>query len=221
VAGLALAVVAIALPDSLNPSLIVADAYLTLGPGSVLRTAAFTLGAFVVTLAGGLAIALGLGDLIVSLLPKLSHSVKYQVITGLGVALVCGGALIWWRRRSLADEQPPQHEETASGSGSAAVMGSSIAGVELLTAFPYFAAIAMIAGSSEPAGGKVALLILYDLVYVLPLIAITVACIIWGELAARRLKPIADWIATHWPAVVGPAVSLVGAGLAIYGLSRL
>ena len=220
-AGLALAVVAIALPDSLNPSLIVADAYLTLGPGSVLRTAAFTIGAFAVTLAGGLVIALGLGDLIVSLLPKLSHAVKYEVVTGLGAALAGGGVVIWWRRDSLAGGEPPEPKERPGGGGSAVLMGSGIAGLELLTAFPYFAAIAMIAGSSEPAGGKVALLILYDLVYVLPLIAITVACLIWGERAARRLQPIADWIAIHWPAVVAPAVSLVGVGLAIYGIARL
>jgi cytochrome c biogenesis protein CcdA len=221
VAGLALAVVAIALPDSLNPSLIVADAYLTLGPGSVLRTAAFTLGAFGVTLAGGLVIGLGLGDLILSLLPKLSHSVKYQVLTGLGVALALGGGVIWWRRRSLADEQPPQQAQAPSGGGSAVLMGSGLAGVELLTAFPYFAAIAMIAGSSEPAGGKVALLLLYDLVYVLPLIAITAACMIWGERAARRLQPIADWISTHWPIIVAPLVSLVGVGMMVYGVAQL
>lgn len=221
-AGLALAVLAIALPDSLNPSLIVADAYLTLGPGSVVRTAAFTLGAFAVTLAGGLVLALGLGDLIVSLLPKLSHHVKYEVLTGLGVALALGGAVIWWRRHDLVDSEPrPREQQPASGSSSAVLMGSGLAGVELLTAFPYFAAIAMIAGSSEPAGGKVALLLLYDVVYVLPLIAITVACMIWGERAARRLQPIADWIATHWPMIVAPLVSLVGVGMAVYGLVQL
>ena len=67
--GLALAVVAIALPDSLNPSLIVAAIFLALGQHPFRRTLAFTLAAFVVTLAGGMLIALGLGDLILSLLP--------------------------------------------------------------------------------------------------------------------------------------------------------
>lgn len=218
--GLALAVVAIALPDSLNPSLIVADVYETLGPGSIRRTLAFMIGAFVVTLAGGLVIGLGVGDLIVSLLPKLSHPVKYRVLAGLGLALICGGVVIWWRRAALADAQPPPPREPAGGT-SAALLGSGLAAVELLTAFPYFAAIAMIVGSSERAGGKAALLLLYNLIYVLPLIAITVGCVVWGAGAARRLKPIADWIAMHWPAVFGPIVSAVGLGLAVYAILQL
>ena len=102
--GLALAVVAIALPDSLNPSLIVAAAYLAIGPHPVRRSLVFTITAFAVTLAGGLAIALGLGDLILSLLPKLSHTAKWDVITAVGVVVMCGGAVIWWRRDALAGE---------------------------------------------------------------------------------------------------------------------
>jgi len=46
--GLALAVVAIALPDSLNPSLIVAAVYLSIGSHPVRRPLMFTITAFVV-----------------------------------------------------------------------------------------------------------------------------------------------------------------------------
>ena len=102
--ALALAVVLIAAPDSLNPSLIVAAVFLTLGANPIRRSLVFTITAFVVTLAGGLAIALGLGDLILSLLPKLSHTAKYDVITAVGVLVMCGGAVLWWRREALASE---------------------------------------------------------------------------------------------------------------------
>jgi len=80
VPSLAFAVAAIALPDSLNPSLIIACVFLGLGPQPLRRTIEFTVSAFAVTLAGGLVVALGLGDLILSLLPKLSRSVKYEVM---------------------------------------------------------------------------------------------------------------------------------------------
>jgi cytochrome c biogenesis protein CcdA len=220
VLGLALAVIAIALPDSLNPSLIVAAVYLTTGPHPVRRTIAFTIAAFVVTLAGGLVIALGIGDVILSALPRLSDDAKWWLVTAFGVALVSGGVVIWWRRESLANSEPPS-EPPSGGGGSAAIMGAGIAGVELLTAFPYFAAIALVAGSSAPLAGKAFLIVLYDVIYVLPLIVIVVICAVMGERGRRLLTPIGDWIAMRWPVVVAPCAGVAGAGLAVYGIAQV
>jgi cytochrome c biogenesis protein CcdA len=218
--GLTLAVVGIALPDSINPSLIVAAVYVALGPRPRQGLIAFTAAAFMVTLAGGLVVALGLGDLILSLLPKLSRSVKYQVMTLVGIALICGGAAIWWRRRSLGGDKPST-QPSSPGHGSAALLGAGIASVELLTAFPYFAAIAMIVGSSASAGGKVLLLVIYNIVYVLPLIAITLIAVVMGDRAARVLAPVGDWVATRWPIVVAPLVAAAGLAVTVYGVVQL
>lgn len=223
-AALALAVVAIALPDSLNPTLIVGAVYLALGSHPVRRTLAFTISAFVVTLLGGLLIALGLGDLILSALPKLSRAVKWETMTIVGAALVFGAGLIWWRRGSLADSEPPSRRKPADAAregGSAVLMGGGIAGVEFLTAFPYFAAIAMVLGASVSAAGKLFLLVLYNLIYVLPLIAIVISCAVMGEEGGRRLAPIGDWIAMRWPTVVAPMVGAVGVGLTVCGIVQL
>lgn len=218
--GLALAVVGIALPDSLNPTLIVAAVYLTLGPHPLRRTIAFTIAAFIVTLAGGLVVAVGLGDLILSLVPKPSKTLKWSVMTGLGIALICGGLVIWWRRNSLADSEPPSHREPTGG-GSAALMGAGIAGLEFLTAFPYFAAIAMVLSSSVSLAGKIALIILYNVVYVSPLIAIVIVYAVMRERASGLLEPVGDWIATRWPIVVAPLAGAVGVGLTAYGIVNL
>jgi cytochrome c biogenesis protein CcdA len=218
--ALALAVVLIAVPDSLNPSLIVAAVYLTLGSHPVRRSIVFTVAAFVVTLAGGLAIALGLGDLIRSLLPKLSRTAKYDVITAVGVLMLCGGAVIWWRRDALASKPSDSHQAPAAG-GSAVLLGAGIAGVELFTAFPYFAAIAMVLGASVSNAGKVLLLVIYNVIYILPLIAIVVVRVIMGERGAERLVPISDWIEQKWPVVVAPIAALAGAALAVYGIVQL
>ena len=86
----------------------------------------------------------------------------------------------------------PTHTPTEGG-GSALVMGAGIAGIEFLTAFPYFAAIAMIVGASVGGASKVALLVLYNLVYVLPLIVIVVLCAVMGERAGQVLTPVGDW----------------------------
>ena len=218
--ALALAVVLIAAPDSLNPSLIVAAVFLTLGANPIRRSLVFTITAFAVTLAGGLAIALGLGDLILSLLPKLSHTAKYDVITAVGVLVMCGGAVLWWRREALASEPSDSHQDPAEG-GSAILLAAGIAGVELLTAFPYFAAIAMVLGSSVSAAGKVFLLVLYNVIYVLPLIAIVVVRAIMGEKGAELLVPVSDWIQTHWPVVAAPIAGVTGAALTVYGIVQL
>jgi cytochrome c biogenesis protein CcdA len=220
VPALALAVVAIAAPDSLNPSLIVAAVFLTLGAHPIRRSLLFPITAFAVTLAGGLAIALGLGDLILSLLPKLSRTAKYDVIIVVGVLVMCGGAVIWWRRKALASEPSDAHRDPRQG-GSAVLLGAGIAGVELLTAFPYFAAIAMVIGSSVSAPGKVFLLVLYNVIYVLPLIAIVVVRAIMGEKGAELLVPLSVWIETHWPVVAAPIAVLAGAALTVYGIVQL
>ena len=218
--GLALAVVAIALPDSLNPSLIVAAAYLALGAHPVRRPLVFTITAFAVTLTGGLAIALGLGDLILSLLPKLSHTAKWDVITVVGLLVMCSGAVLWWRRDALGGEQADRSREHHEGS-SAVLLGAGIAGVELLTAFPYFAVIAMLLGSSVSGASKISLLLLYNLIYVLPLIAIVVIRAIMGEKGAELLLPISNWIQMHWPMVVAPVAGVAGAAVTVYGILEL
>lgn len=221
--ALVLAVAGIALPDSLNPTLIVAAIYLGLGPRPFARTLAFTVAAFTVTLAGGLLIAVGLGDVIVALLPKPSATVKWTVLTIVGVALVCGAGLLWHRRDSVASDPPSQREaaKTGTGSGSALLMGGGIAGLELLTAFPYFGAIALVLGASVSLPSKVLLLVLYNVIYALPLVAIVVVTAVLGERGAKRLAPIGDWIATRWPVVVAPLLGVAGFGLVTYGIVRL
>ena len=83
--------------------------------------------------------------------------------------------------------------------GSSGLMGAGIAGLELLTAFPYFAAIAMIVGSGVSNTAKLSLLILYCVVYTLPLIAIAVLFTVMGTRAERILRPVGDWLFAHWP----------------------
>jgi cytochrome c biogenesis protein CcdA len=221
--ALVLAVVAIAIPDALNPTLIAGAVYLALGGeagGAFKRTLAFTLAAFAVTLAAGLAIALGLGEVILSLLPKLSSTVKWKVLTVVGALLMCGGVAIWWRRDSLASD-PPSASREPGHTGSPVLMGAGIAGLELPTAFPYFAAIATILGASVAFSGKAFLLLLYNVIYISPLIAIVIACAVMGDRAGRVVAPIGDWIATRWPFVVAPLTEAAGIALTAYGILQL
>ena len=88
------------------------------------------------------------GDLILSVIPKPSAAVKYSLIASAGLVLILGGSGIWLRRRALANSDATK--SLRKSHGSSAAIGAGIAGLELLTAFPYFAAIAMIVGSASP-----------------------------------------------------------------------
>ncbi len=219
--SLALVVAAIALPDSINPSLILTDIYLAAGPHPRWRTAAFAIAAFAVTLLGGVLVALGLADLVKSLLPKFSAEVKYGIIVAGGVSLSLGGLAIWAKRKELAERQQPKTKRSASAGQSAVVMGAGIAAVELPTAFPYFAAISIIVGSGVSSPEKFLLLGVYNLVYVLPLIGISIVCAVMGPDAEGFLSRIRDSVLSRWPVVVAPLAIAVGLGLTAFGVLRL
>lgn len=68
----AVAVVAIALADRINPSVIAAELFLAAGSHPGRRTIASTFAAWTVTFLTGLALALGRHDLILSLRPSLA-----------------------------------------------------------------------------------------------------------------------------------------------------
>jgi cytochrome c biogenesis protein CcdA len=216
---LVVAVVAIALPDCINPSLIGGELFVATGPRPRRRTAVFTVAAWTVTFAFGVAFALGLGDLILSLVPKPGPTLKYSLIAAAGLVLVIAGTGIWIRRRALARAEATQSLHKSHGSS--AVIGAGIAGLELATAFPYFAAIAMIVGSGVSDAAKLSLIALYCVVYTLPLIAITVVVALNGNHAERILQPVGDWLFAHWPAIVGPLTAAIGIGLLALGIVQL
>ncbi|MFL5825466.1 MAG: GAP family protein [Thermoleophilaceae bacterium] len=214
---LVIAVAAIALPDSLNPSLIAGALYYATGRQPARHTAAFTAGAFLTTLAGGALIALGLGHLVLSLLPGLSSDVKNSLLVAGGAVLVGGGIVMWLRRDRLVIRTP---EPSARGR-SAFLVGAGIAGVELFTAFPYFASIALIVGSGVSLGGKTIALVIFNVLYVLPLIGIALVCAVMGDRAGRVLAPFRQWVLSRWPHVLAPSAVALGVVVAAYGIVRL
>lgn len=216
---LALTVVAIALPDCINPTLIGGELFVATGARPRRSTAAFTLAALIVTFVFGLAFALGLGDLILSLVPKPGPTVKYALITAAGSVLAIGGTVVLIRRNALASSEPSANHHRSHGS--AGLIGAGLAGVELLTAFPYFAAIALIVGSGVSLAGKLFLVLLYCVVYMVPLIVIAAVFAVMGERAERMLRPVGDWLLTNWPVIVGPLTLIIGIAVLVFGIVQL
>jgi hypothetical protein len=86
---------------------------------------------------------------------------------------------------------------------------------------PYFAAIALIVGSGASNAGKLVLLVLYCVIYTLPLIVIAIVVAVLGDHAERVLRPAGDWLTAHWPLVVGPITGAFGAGVLLFGITHL
>ena len=89
--------------------------------------------------------------------------------------------------------------------------------VELPTAFPYFAAIAAMLGSGLTMPGQLAALLLYNICFVLPLIAILATLVMTGDRAQQILERRRDQIRTRWPTVL--AILLLGGGAVVIAVA--
>jgi cytochrome c biogenesis protein CcdA len=219
-------VVSIGLADSLNPSTIAPALYLATGEEARARVTEFTMAVFIVYFLGGVIIALGPGQLLLSLLPHLHHRVQYVIEVVVGVVMLVAAWILWRHRHRLSHRELPAADP--DNKRSSAILGASITAVELPTAFPYFAAIAAIVGSGFDPARQVVLLVLFNVCFVLPLLLIVGTLALAGDQSQQILASGRDWLQRHWPAllaalalVAGLIVVLLGAtGLAAAGHGR-
>jgi len=210
--ALTLLVASVALADSVNPSTVVPALYLAGAPrGRGLAT--YTFGVFVVYLAGGLVLVLGPGPALISALhhagPRFEHGAELAV--GL---LALAFAVALWRSRSTTREPGPRRFESPA---SAFALGAGITAVELPTAFVYFGAVSAILSSGVGAGSAIALVVGYNALFVLPLVAI----IVLRTRIREHLGAVMAWTWRRGPVVLAGISALVGVGLVGTGTSGL
>jgi cytochrome c biogenesis protein CcdA len=208
----------VGLADSLNPSTIGPALYLATARKRVARVTLFTLGVFLVDLAGGIVLTAAPGRLLIGLLPRPDRSVRHAIELAAGVVLLAVAVALWVGRRSLARRALPLH---SGGGRSAFVGGASIAAVELPTALPYFAVIAAIVASDVSVPQAASLIALYSLAFVAPLLAIIAVLLIAGERADPLLRRCAAWLQRRWPVVLAGLLLLVGSALTALGAAGL
>lgn len=201
-------VASIGLADSLNPSTIAPALYLASGEHARKQVFEFTVGVFVVYLLGGLIIDFGPGHLLLSLVPHPRARVRYILEVVAGVAMLAAAAFVWGYRDRLSTRRLPSPKATGRSS---AWLGATITAVELPTAFPYFAAIAAIVGSGFGPLRQVILLVLFNVCFILPLLAILATLELAGPRANEVLARVRAKLEAHWPAVV--ALLALAAGL--------
>ncbi len=209
-------VVSIGLADSLNPTTVAPALYLATGQHPRVQVARFTLGVFVVYLAGGLAIALGPGQLLLSLVPHPRHHVAHAIEVVAGAAMIIGSLYLWRNRHRLARREMPEFQ--AKGKSSL-LLGATITAVELPTAFPYFAAIAAVVGSDFDPARQAVLLVLFNLCFILPLLGIFLILTFAGSSADRVLGATRDFLQRRWPVLVSVLGLLAGVFVVLLGVT--
>lgn len=210
-------VISIGLADSINPSTIAPALLLATGERPRANVWRFTSGVFVVYFLGGAAVALGAGQLILSLVPHPDRNATAAVEIVAGLAMLLAGVLLWHHRRRLRHEL----SEVTPGRRSSAILGAAIMAIELPTAFPYFGAIAAIVGSGKPLVEQVILLLVFNVCFVLPLVAILAVLEFAGDRAGVLLTRSRRWLQRHWPVLLA-TVAVVAGGLVItLGATRL
>jgi cytochrome c biogenesis protein CcdA len=211
-------VVSIGLADSLNPTTIAPALYLATGERARTQVTEFTLGVFCVYLLGGAAIALGPGQLLLSLVPKPDADTRHVIEIIVGAVMIAVAAVLWRTRDRLASRDMPTPQ---AGGRSSAILGATITAVELPTAFPYFAAIAAIVGSGLDVARQVILLVLFNVCFVLPLIAIAGTLAFAGDRADRMLQSARNFLERKWPVLLAGLLFVAGLFVLTLGLTGL
>jgi len=218
VARAALVVALIGLGDSLNPATIAPAMFLATREHPTRRVAEFLIGFLGVNLLAGLLIMLGPGELLLAILPKPSREAKHiiELVAGIGLLVLAAG--IFSRRSTLRQRSLP----ASSGRRRTGVaLGAGLAAVELPTALPYFAAIAIIVGTDASIPGQILLLAIFNVCFTLPVIALLVALLVAGDRAKPVLTRANTWLQHHWPAVLAGILGVIGAVVAALGLAGI
>jgi cytochrome c biogenesis protein CcdA len=205
--------ISVGLADSLNPSTIVPALYLATGEHPRERVFEFTIGVFAVYFIGGAAVALGPGELLLSLVPHPSHTTRYVIEVAAGAAILIAGIVLWFHRERLGDRDPP---DISGGRRGAWLLGATITIVELPTAFPYFAVLAAIVGSGVSPIRQLFLILIFNVCFVSPLLAIVAVLTFGGDRTDRLLAAGRDFLQRRWPVVL--SVVAVVAGLVVIAL---
>ena len=212
--ALAILVLSVAALDSLNPSTIAPAVILALGEHPGRRVGLFTAGVFAVSTAGGLVVLFTVGR---SLLARFAHPsahTQHVIELSVGIALLLAAALLWAFRDRVRRQLG---REPTNGGRSSLVLGAGIMAIELPTAFPYFAAILATLGAVNGAIRQAVFIVLYNIVFVAPLLVLTGLVALTGDRYRDRIARISEVARTRGPDSLPLGVAIIGCVLVLIG----
>lgn len=187
----------LALLDALNPFSIAAMAFLLSTDRPSTRGLAFILGTAVVYLGFGIMLLEGWTAFLQSLLPLLPSWIPALVEVLAGAGCLVGGIILW--RKSGSDTQSmPQISALSVWATVLFAAGSTVS--DLPTAVPYFAAASQITSIAEGRLGQYFWLLIYNVIYVAPMVAMLVVRLTLRKRADGVFSAIrkgVDWAFKH------------------------
>jgi cytochrome c biogenesis protein CcdA len=212
--GLVALVLSVAAVDSLNPSTVGPAIYLATRTHAVRSLLGFTLGVLTVNVAAGLVLTLGPGQVILAAIPHPGEHTKHVLEVCLGLAALALACVLWPMRHRSAHHVMPKK---TLGHGSSLALGAAIALANLPTAFPYFAVIVVIIGSASSPPTQASLIILFNLVVIVPLLAILAISVHPGEHGNAVLGYMRTKLDRWSPVLIPVVVFIFAAALLLLG----
>jgi len=201
-------IITLALIDSLNPSTIAAQIFLLALKKPVSRVISFILGTFVMYAAFGFIIIFILGEPIKGFFYELG-STDYLILLAIGIALIAVGTILGWKRYIGKEGRSKSEGYVKKAMAPMMAMlktlnpvhtfffGMASTAFDLPTSAFYFVALASLLEAGVGPFETTSLLILYNLLYILPLIVILLIYMIArdrsGPLMNRINKLIGEW----------------------------
>ncbi len=216
--GLVALIASVAALDSINPSTVGPALLFALGREPRREVAAFTAGVFGVSTLGGLALLFGPGRALLAHVARPSAHTQHLIEALTGVALLVAALLLWILRGRIGRRLRSARRRNGR---SALALGAGIMAVELPTAFPYFAGLIATVEGGQSALTDAALVLLYNVVFVAPLLTLLVLVTRGGALADRVARAARRALEAHAPVLAPVTLGSIGVVLLLIGGSRL
>lgn len=200
---LLLTLTTISLLDSLSavPIALIPLAIILNGRTPIAGSFSFISGGFIVYFIFGILILLGLDTLIDKYAERFILYMKSEPdCVELVIQILIGFIMIyfaWQFSRKAPQESAKKSYDSDITPGQAFILSASINIVGMWGALPYFAAMAQILKADLDTLSMISILVYYNLVFALPLIAFIVLRIIMGERASVLLSKMTDFF-SHW-----------------------
>jgi cytochrome c biogenesis protein CcdA len=215
---LALLVVSIGLVDSLNPGTVGPALYLAAGARPARRTLGFATGVVAVNLLGGIALLAGPGRIALDALPRAGARTQHLAELAVAAVLLVAAAFAWRARHRIRDRYA---RPSAGSSRAPLLLGATIALVELPTALPYFAVIAAVSASQSSVAVEIAMLALFNLAFVAPVLAIAALAGISHGAVEQHLDRLRHALLAHVGEVLASLLIAIAVALALVGVLGL